>query len=135
MDVLLKIPIAVKRHHDQSNCCKGQYLIGAGIQTQRFRPLSSRLEHSSTQACMAWHGMEGTESSASLAQSSQEQTVFEVVRRRVSKSIPTVTYFLQHSHTYSNKPTPPNTATPYGLMGATFIQTTTGLFNPQMELW
>ena len=35
-----------------------------------------------------------------------------------------MTHFLQQSHTYSNKATFPNSATPYGLMGAIFIQTT-----------
>jgi hypothetical protein len=29
---------------------KGQHLIGAGLQVQRFRPLSSRWEHGSIQA-------------------------------------------------------------------------------------
>ena len=32
---------AVKRCHDQGNSHKGQYLIGAGLQFQRFGPLSS----------------------------------------------------------------------------------------------
>ena len=32
---------------------------------------------------------------------------------------------LQQVHTYSNKATPPNSATPYELMGANYIQTTT----------
>jgi hypothetical protein len=42
----------VKRHHDQCNSYKGQYLIGAGLQIQRFCPLSSRWEHGSIQADM-----------------------------------------------------------------------------------
>ena len=33
--------IAVKRHHDQGNFYKGQYLVGAGLQFQRFNPLLS----------------------------------------------------------------------------------------------
>jgi hypothetical protein len=32
----------VHRHHDQSKYYKGQHLIGAGLQAQRFSPLSSR---------------------------------------------------------------------------------------------
>ena len=33
---------AVNRHHDQGNSYKGQHFIGAGLQVQRFSPLSSR---------------------------------------------------------------------------------------------
>jgi hypothetical protein len=47
---LIRVPIAVRRHHDQGNFYKGQYLIGAGLQDQRFRPLSSRQKHGSIQA-------------------------------------------------------------------------------------
>ena len=39
------------------------------------------------------------------------------------KSAPLVTHFLQQGHTYSNKATPPNSATPYEIMGANYIQT------------
>ena len=49
------------------------------------------------------------------------QTVFQAARRRVSKPTPTVPHFLQQIHTYSNKDTPPNSATPQ----AKHIQTTT----------
>ena len=43
-----------------------------------------------------------------------------VARRRVLKPTPTVTHFLQQGHTYSNKATPPNSAT----LWANPIQTT-----------
>ena len=33
--------IAMKRHHDQGKSYKGLHLIGAGLQVQRFSPLSS----------------------------------------------------------------------------------------------
>jgi hypothetical protein len=39
---------AANRHHDQGNSHKGQCLIGAGLQVQRFSPLS-RQEHGSIQ--------------------------------------------------------------------------------------
>jgi hypothetical protein len=39
----------VNRHHDHGNSYKGQYLIGAGLQVQRFSPLSSKQEHESIQ--------------------------------------------------------------------------------------
>jgi hypothetical protein len=42
----------MNRHHDQGNSYKGQHLIGAGLQVQRFSPLSSRQEHGSIQAGM-----------------------------------------------------------------------------------
>jgi hypothetical protein len=52
----------VKRHHDQGKSYKGQHLIGASFQFQRFNPLSSWQE--------AWqhagrHGAGGSESSTS----------------------------------------------------------------------
>jgi hypothetical protein len=31
----------VKRHHDQGNSYEGKHLIGAGLQFQRFGPVSS----------------------------------------------------------------------------------------------
>ena len=37
----LRFLIVVKRHHDHSDSYKGQHLIGAGLQFQRFSPLSS----------------------------------------------------------------------------------------------
>ena len=54
--------IVVKRQHDQGNYCKGQHLIGAGLQIQRFNPLSSWQE---TWQGQGRHGAgEGAESSA-----------------------------------------------------------------------
>jgi hypothetical protein len=44
---------AVNRHHDQGKSYKTQHLIGAGLQVQRFSPLSSRWEPGSNQAGMA----------------------------------------------------------------------------------
>jgi hypothetical protein len=43
---------AVNRHHDQGKSYKGQHLIGAGLQVQKFSPLSSRQKHGSIQADM-----------------------------------------------------------------------------------
>jgi hypothetical protein len=44
--------MAVNRHHDHGNSYKGQHLTEAGLQVQRFSPLSSRWEHGSI-----WAGM------------------------------------------------------------------------------
>jgi hypothetical protein len=52
MVVLVRVSIAVKRHYDQGNFYKGQHLIGAGLQVQRFNPLSSKWEYGSIQAGM-----------------------------------------------------------------------------------
>ena len=41
------------------------------------------------------------------------------------KSTLTVTHILQQGHTYCNKATPPNSTTPYEIMGANYFQTTT----------
>ena len=43
---------AVNRYHDQGKSYKKQHLLGAGLQVQRFSPLSSRWEHGSIQAGM-----------------------------------------------------------------------------------
>jgi hypothetical protein len=48
--VIVRVSIAVKRPCNQSNSYKGQHLIGAGLQVQRFSPLSSRQEHSNVRA-------------------------------------------------------------------------------------
>jgi hypothetical protein len=42
----------MNRHHDQGKSYKKQHLIGAGLQVQRFSPLSSRWEHGSIQVGM-----------------------------------------------------------------------------------
>jgi len=87
----------VNRHHDQCKFYKGQHLIGAGPQVQRFSPLSSRWEHGSIQAGM----VQAELSSTSSPEGSQEQTEHpQAARRRVSKPTPTVTHFLQQGHTF-----------------------------------
>ena len=42
----------MNKHRDQGDCYKGQHLIGAGLQVQRFSPVSSRQEYGSIQAGM-----------------------------------------------------------------------------------
>jgi len=49
----------VNRHHDQCKFYKGQHLIAAGLQVQRFSPLSSRQEHGSIQAVMVQEELRG----------------------------------------------------------------------------
>lgn len=39
--VLVRGSIDVKRHLGHSNCYKGKYLMGPGVQVQSFSPLSS----------------------------------------------------------------------------------------------
>ena len=107
----------MNRHHDQGNFYKGQHLIKAGLQLQRFSPLSLWQE--------AWqhagrHGAGGAESSTSLSKGGQEQT-FSSELGGASEPILIVTLFLQQGHTYSNKVTPPKNATSW----AKHIQTTT----------
>jgi len=78
----------VKKYHDQCKFYKEQHLIGAGLQVQRFNPLSSRQEQGSTQASMVQEEL----SSTSSPEGSQEQTEHpQAARRRVSKPNPTVT--------------------------------------------
>jgi hypothetical protein len=44
MTVLVRVSIAVKRHHDHGNYYTGKLLIGTGLQFHRFSPLLSSWE-------------------------------------------------------------------------------------------
>ena len=63
-------------------------------------------------------------SSVSCSENKQEKTDFWASLRVISKPTPTVTHFLKQGHTYSNKATPPSSATP----SVKHIQTTTDYF-------
>jgi hypothetical protein len=93
----LRVSTAEKRHHDQDHTHKGQHFIGAGLQSQRFSPLSSWQE--------AWqqtgsHGSGGADSSISCSRVKQEKPGSYMARKRVSESTLTVTV------TSSNKSIP-----------------------------
>jgi hypothetical protein len=57
------------------------------------------------------HGTGGAESSTFSSEDCYQNTGFQAARMRVLKPTPTVTHLLQQDHTYSNKATPPNSAT------------------------
>jgi hypothetical protein len=59
--VLVRGFIVVHRHHDQELFLERQHLNGAGLQVQRFSPLSSRQEQGR-------HGAGGAESSTSSSE-------------------------------------------------------------------
>jgi hypothetical protein len=72
-----------RHHHDQDNSYKGQHLIGAGLQVQRFCPLSSMQE--------VWqhpgrHGAGAAESSISCSKDKQKKTGFPGAEKKVSES-------------------------------------------------
>jgi hypothetical protein len=100
--------IAVKKHHDYGNSYKRRYLIGAGIQFQKFSPLSP------------WQPA-GRHGAGSL---DLQVAGSELRYNETSKPTPPVTHFLQQGYTYFNKATSPNSAAPYRPMRAIFIQTT-----------
>jgi hypothetical protein len=62
------------------------------------------------------HGVGGAQSSISCLEDKQEKSGFQGARIKVT---PTMTHFLQQGHTYSNKATPPKSAT----LWANHIQT------------
>jgi hypothetical protein len=101
MSVLVRVSIAVKRHHDQGRIYKGQYLIGTALYFQRFHPLSS-WQQGSIQADRRWRSWEFY----ILFWLKPGKTVSQVARRRVSSPFP-------QRHTSSNKATPPNSAIPW----------------------
>jgi hypothetical protein len=87
--VLVRVSTAVSRHYDQGNSYKG-HLIGAGLQVQRFSPLSSRQEHGSIQAGMVQVELRVLHLDLTVARrktNSSEQ-------RGASKPTPKVTHFL-----------------------------------------
>jgi hypothetical protein len=59
---LVRVSIAVKRHHDHNNSYKRKHLIEAGLQLQRFSPLLSWWEMWQS---TGRHSAEGAESSTS----------------------------------------------------------------------
>ena len=86
--------IAVKRHHDQGNSLKDNILVGAGLQVQRFSPLSSKWKHGSIQA-----GVVQEELRVLSCSEDKQKTGFQAARMKVSKPTPTVIHFLQQGHT------------------------------------
>ena len=104
------------------NSYKG-HLIGAGLQVQRFSPLSSKWEHDSVWASPGRHGTgKGAESSASWSGGSRRTLSHRHLgerslphkaepEHRTSRPTYTVTHVLQQGHTYSNKATPSNDTT------------------------
>ena len=107
----------MNRHHAQQKSYKGQYLVGAALQVQRFSPLSSKWEHDSIQAGLVQLELRVIHLHVETA--SGKVASRQVGRARVFK--PTVTHLLQQCHTYSNKATLPNITTPW----AQHIQTIT----------
>ena len=90
----------MNRHHDQCKSDKGQHLIGAGLQVQKFSPVSSRQEHGSVQAGMV----------------QEELRVLHLHLNVTRKRMAPMWLGGPHCpspqwHTSSNKATPPNSAT------------------------
>jgi hypothetical protein len=113
----LRISIALKWHHDNSNSCKGRHLIGASLQFQRFSSLLSWQE--------AWWptdrhwAREVLERSTSCLIGSKKRHL--AIRPGLSfqnhKSHTLVTHFFQEGQTYSNKTTHLITPLPMSLWG------------------
>ena len=82
--VVGRVAVAVNRHHKQGNSYKGQHLPEAGLQVQRFSPLSSWWE---AQHCPCRHGAGGAQSSTSCSKGRQEKTGFQEARGG-SQSLP-----------------------------------------------
>ena len=98
----------MNKYHDQSNFNKA-HLIGAALLVIMFNPLSSWQE---ARQYPGRHGTGGANNSASCSECKEEKTNFQTARRTISNPTPTVTHFLHQGHTYSNRATPPTTATP-----------------------
>jgi hypothetical protein len=82
---LARVSIVVKRHHDQCNSFKGQYVIGAGIEFQGFNPLSLWQE---TWQHPGRNDNGGTESSTSCSEGKQEDCHPQAAKKKLSQSLP-----------------------------------------------
>jgi hypothetical protein len=100
----------VNRRHDQGKSYKGQHLIGAGLQVQRFSPFSSRWEYGSIQAGPVQAELRVLNLHLKAASGI---LVPRQPRTRVLKPMFIVTHLLQQGLTHSNKATPTNSATPW----------------------
>ena len=102
--------IAVKRYYDQGNSYK-RHLIRGSVQIQRFSLISSRLKK---WQCPSIHGAGWDKSSTSWTEGDQKTLLPWVeLKHRITKSTPTVTYFLK-CHIYSWKAILVNTTTFHG---------------------
>jgi hypothetical protein len=94
----------VNRHHDQRKSYKKQHLIGAGLQVQRFSPLSSsRWEHGSIQAGMAQEELRILclhPKAASGRLTSRQLGWGSYTHTRSDISIPTRSHLFQQGHTF-----------------------------------
>jgi hypothetical protein len=82
--VLVRTCIAMKRHHDQGNSYKGQYLIKIGLQVLRFSPLSSWQE---ARQCPDRGGAGGAEHSTSPSEGSQKTILYPLQAPPQEKSL------------------------------------------------
>ena len=106
------VSVAVKRYHDHRNSYKGNIYQRWQLTVGRFSPLSWPA---------AWQPTGRRGAGYILIRRQQEVdsvTLSKVWAKDTSKTSPTVTHFLQQGHTYFNKATPPNSATPFGIMGS-----------------
>jgi hypothetical protein len=76
----------------KANFYKGQHLIGASLQVQRFSPLSSMQEHGSIQAGLVQGELRVLHLHLKAA---SWKTRFQAARMEVLKPTPTVTHLLQ----------------------------------------
>jgi hypothetical protein len=87
----------MKRHYDQLISYKEKYLVGAGLLVLRFSLLFSP---GKGQKHPGRHSAVGAERSKSYFKDKQEKTtVFQAVRRRISKPTYKVIHFIQQGNT------------------------------------
>jgi hypothetical protein len=111
----------MKKCHKQGNSYKGQYLIGADLPFHRGK-------YGSIQAGM---GLKEPKILHLYPNACRKRLSSRQLEKRVLKTTGTVMYFLQQCHTYTNKATPPNSATPW----AKQVETTTVGEGPCTETW
>jgi hypothetical protein len=120
ISVIVRIPVAMKRYHDQGKSYQSKHLVGADLQFQRFRLLTKHhnMKHGSMQKDMCWRRswefciliqrqLGETDVLGQLGGSSLLQEVEPEHRRMPPKHTP-------QWHTFSNKAKPPYSTTPYG---------------------
>ena len=108
---------AVNRHHGQGNSYKNNFNWGqlTGSEIQSIIIKEGTQKHPGRQSAR------GADSSTSSSEVCQLNTGFQAARMRVLKLTPTEMHLLQQGHTYYNRDTPSNSASPW----AQHIQTIT----------
>lgn len=117
----------MRRCNDHGNSNKGEYLVRTGLQVRGLVHCQDSEKHGSAQEHVTRE--ENRSSTSGATGKWKRETHWVWLKHLKPPSLLLATHFLQQDHNYSNKSTPPNSATFYKPMGAIFI------IPPHSSLW